>query len=69
MSYEEIDLLGQLTETLEGPINDNDLIELLSAALELTEGDHYEAIAFLTQNSHLSHQRLYRLYKGFLKSA
>lgn len=69
MSYEEIEVLGQLSDLSEGFASDDELIELLSSALELTEGDHYEALSFLTQNSHLSYQRLYRLYKGFLKSA
>lgn len=38
MSYEEIEVLGQLSDLSEGFASDDELIELLSSALELTKG-------------------------------
>ena len=69
MSYEEIELLGLLNEFCEEGANENDLIELLSCALEMFEGDEYEAISYICENSDFSQRNLHRIYRGFIKSA
>jgi len=67
MTVEELELLGELSEIDLNTIDDDELATLLEEALEITDGDPYEAITFITENSELNYEDLQRVYNTFKK--
>ena len=66
MTVEELELLGLLSEIDVENLDDDTLASLLEDALEITDGDPYEAIAFITENSEIPYAELERVYNTFL---
>ncbi len=67
MTVEELELLGTLSELEMDMIDDDALASLLEEALEITDGDPYEAITFITDNSEVDYEDLQRVYNTFKK--
>ncbi len=67
MTVEELELLGTLSEIDVDELNDDALASLLEEALEITDGDAYEAITFITENSAVAYEDLQRVYNTFKK--
>ncbi len=66
MTVEELELLGMLSEIDLDNLDDDVLASLLEDALEITEGDPYEAITFITENSDIPYTELERVFNTFL---
>ncbi len=67
MTVEELELLGKLSEIDPIEMDDDSLASLLEEALEITDDDAYEAIAFITENSDIEYEDLQRVYNTFKK--
>ena len=67
MTVEELELLATLSELDVDTLDDDGLASLLEEALEVTDGDPYEAITFITENSDISYEDLQRVYNTFKK--
>jgi len=67
MTVEELELLGKLSEIDPTDLDDDSLASLLEEALEITDDDAYEAIAFITENSDIDYEDLQRVYNTFKK--
>jgi len=67
MTVEELELLGKLSEIDPVDLDDDSLAGLLEEALEITDEDAYEAIAFITENSDIDYEDLQRVYNTFKK--
>ena len=67
MTVEELELLGKLSEIDPEEMDDDALASLLEEALEITDDDAYEAIAFITENSDISYEDLQRVYNTIVK--
>ena len=67
MTVEELELLGTLSEIDLLEIDDDAIAGLLEEALEITDDDAYEAIAFITENSDIDYEDLQRVYNTFKK--
>ncbi len=67
MTVEELELLGKLSEIDPHDMDDDSLASLLEEALEITDDDAYEAIAFITENSDIEYEDLQRVYNTFKK--
>ena len=67
MTVEELELLGTLSEIDVDELNDDSLASLLEEALDITDGDAYEAITFITENSAVAYEDLQRVYNTFKK--
>lgn len=67
MTVEELELLATLSELDIENIDDDALASFLEEALEITDGDPYEAITFITENSEISYEDLQRVYNTFIK--
>jgi len=67
MTVEELELLGKLSEIDPTEMDDDSLASLLEEALEITDDDAYEAIAFITENSDIEYEDLQRVYNTFKK--
>ncbi len=67
MTVEELELLGTLSEIDVDELNDDALASLLEEALNITDGDAYEAITFITENSAVAYEDLQRVYNTFKK--
>ncbi|OQX73883.1 MAG: hypothetical protein B6D59_04215 [Campylobacteraceae bacterium 4484_4] len=67
MTVEELELLATLSELDVDSLDDDGLASLLEEALEVTDGDPYEAITFITENSDISYEDLQRVYNTFKK--
>jgi hypothetical protein len=67
MTVEELELLGTLSEIDPDSQDDDSLASLLEEALEVTDNDAYEAIAFITENSDIAYEDLQRVYNTFKK--
>ncbi|HIO90506.1 MAG TPA: hypothetical protein EYG69_01920 [Campylobacterales bacterium] len=67
MTVEELELLGTLSELDLDSLDDDELASLLEEALEVTDDDVYEAIAFITENSEIPYEDLQRVYNTFKK--
>lgn len=67
MTVEELELLGTLGELELDSLDDDELASLLEEALEITDDDAYEAIAFITENSEIPYEDLQRVYNTFKK--
>jgi len=67
MTVEELELLGKLSEIDPVDMDDDSLASLLEEALEITDDDAYEAIAFITENSDIEYEDLQRVYNTFKK--
>ena len=67
MTVEELELLGKLSEIEPVDLDDDSLAGLLEEALEITDEDAYEAIAFITENSDIDYEDLQRVYNTFKK--
>ena len=67
MTVEELDLLAKLNEIDPENIDDDEIALLLQEALNITDGDVYEAITFIAENSELDFERLEKVYTTFLK--
>jgi len=67
MTVEELELLGKLSEIDPTDLDDDSLAGLLEEALEITDDDAYEAIAFITENSDIDYEDLQRVYNTFKK--
>jgi len=67
MTVEELELLGKLSEIDPIDLDDDSLAGLLEEALEITDDDAYEAIAFITENSDIDYEDLQRVYNTFKK--
>ncbi len=67
MTVEELELLGELSEIDIETLDDDTIAELLDKALEITDGDPYEAITFITENSEIPYEDLQRVYDTFKK--
>ena len=67
MTVEELELLGTLSELDVDSLDDDGLANLLEEALDVTDGDPYEAITFITENSDIEYEDLHRVYNTFIK--
>ena len=67
MTVEELELLGTLSEIDIDELDDDSLANLLEEALDITDGDAYEAITFITENSEVDYEDLQRVYNTFKK--
>lgn len=67
MTVEELELLGTLSEIDIDELDDDSLATLLEEALDITDGDAYEAITFITENSEVDYEDLQRVYNTFKK--
>jgi len=67
MTIEELELLADLSEIDMENLDDDLIAELLERALEVTDGDPYEAITFITENSDIPYNDLQRVYDTFKK--
>ena len=67
MTVEELELLGTLSELDVDSLDDDGLASLLEEALDVTDGDPYEAITFITENSDIEYEDLHRVYNTFIK--
>lgn len=67
MTVEELELLGKLSEIDPEEMDDDALASLLEEALQITDDDAYEAMAFITENSDIDYEDLQRVYKTLMK--